>query len=141
MTNKNDPHRYDDMVYLNRPSSPRKKMSILDRSAQFAPFAALTGHSDAILESERLTDEKIILSEEMILFINIQLQKLKEMHFPKVNITYFISDNKKNGGSYKNEDCSIKKIDELNHSIILKNQKVIKIENIVNIDFDPFNAL
>lgn len=39
-------------------------MSMHDRAAQFSPFAALTGHEDAISETARRVDRKIELSEE-----------------------------------------------------------------------------
>ena len=40
------------------------QMSMEDRAAQFSPFAALTGYGDVILETQRLTDEKVELDEE-----------------------------------------------------------------------------
>ena len=56
---------YEDIINLpHHVSSKRPQMSMLDRAAQFSPFAALTGYDDAIHETGRLTDEKIDLSEE-----------------------------------------------------------------------------
>lgn len=40
-------------------------MSIEARAAQFAPFAALTRHSDAIKETVRLTHERIEIDEDI----------------------------------------------------------------------------
>lgn len=41
--------KYADMLNLpHHVSKKHPQMSIYDRAAQFAPFAALTGHSDAI---------------------------------------------------------------------------------------------
>lgn len=56
---------YKDIINLpHHVSSKRPQMPMLDRAAQFSPFAALTGYDDAIHETGRLTDEKIDLSEE-----------------------------------------------------------------------------
>ena len=56
---------YEDIINLpHHVSSKRPQMPMLDRAAQFSPFAALTGYDDAIHETGRLTDEKIDLSEE-----------------------------------------------------------------------------
>lgn len=35
---------------MDRPKSKYPKMSMSDRAAQFAPFAALTGHKEAVIE-------------------------------------------------------------------------------------------
>lgn len=43
---------------MDRPKSKYPKMSMLDRAAQFAPFAALTGHKEAVIEQGRITQEK-----------------------------------------------------------------------------------
>lgn len=46
-------HSYDDIIDLPHPvSKTHKPMSLLQRAAQFAPFAALNGHSQAIADAE-----------------------------------------------------------------------------------------
>lgn len=53
-------NKYEEILYLpHHTSSKRKPMSMENRSAQFAPFSALTGYEDEINETGRLTDEKI----------------------------------------------------------------------------------
>ena len=52
--------QYDDIIHLpHHVSKTRPQMSMLDRAAQFSPFAALTGYEDAIQETGRLTDERM----------------------------------------------------------------------------------
>ena len=64
MNNANN-HQYDDIIDLpHHVSATRPRMSMIDRAAQFSPFAALTGYDAAIKETGRLTDERIELSEE-----------------------------------------------------------------------------
>ncbi len=54
-----DPHRYDDILYLPHHESPnRPRMSRVDRAAQFAPFAALTGYDAVIEETARRAEEE-----------------------------------------------------------------------------------
>ena len=56
--------KYKDIINLPHHQSKRRpRMSMIDRAAQFSPFAALTGHNDAIIETARLTDRKIELDE------------------------------------------------------------------------------
>ncbi|MBP5360442.1 MAG: hypothetical protein J6129_03035 [Bacteroidaceae bacterium] len=44
---------YSDIINLPHHESTRyPRMSLHDRAAQFAPFAALNGHSEAISEAE-----------------------------------------------------------------------------------------
>ena len=71
-----DANRYDDISNLTyRQSTEREHMSLHDRAAQFAPFAALTGHEDAIEETSRLTDDKIVLDDNAIEKINKKISK------------------------------------------------------------------
>lgn len=120
---------------MNRPKSKYPKMSMSDRAAQFAPFApfaALTGHKEAILEQQRITQTKRILSNEEKLRINekiIELINLKS----KCRITYFEKDKTKSGGQYMESVLSFKRIDELNKTLFFKENIQIQIEDIVDI--------
>ena len=105
--------RYDDMIYMDRPASKYPKMSMENRAAQFSPFAAVVGYEDKLKESERLTDEKIELSEEEIEQLNYKLQLLMERidEQPTVDVTYFIPDERKTGGAYRKVKADVLKID------------------------------
>ena len=51
-------HKYDDIIHLpHHVSETRAHMPMLDRAAQFSPFAALTGYDAAVVETARLTDQ------------------------------------------------------------------------------------
>lgn len=118
---------------MDRPKSKYPKMSMSDRAAQFAPFAALTGHKEAILEQQRTTQTKRILSNEEKLEINekiIELMNLKS----KCRITYFEKDKTKSGGKYLNRVLSFKRIDELNKVLYFKENIQIQIDDIVDIE-------
>lgn len=118
---------------MDRPKSKYPKMSMSDRAAQFAPFAALTGHKEAILEQQRTTQTKRILSNEEKLEINekiIELINLKS----KCRITYFEKDKTKSGGQYLKMVLSFKRIDELNKTLFFKENIQIHIEDIVDIE-------
>lgn len=118
---------------MDRPKSKYPKMSMSDRAAQFAPFAALTGHKEAILEQQRITQAKRILSNEEKLEINekiVEMVKLKS----KCRITYFEKDKTKSGGKYLNRVLSFKRIDELNKVLYFKENIQIQIDDIVDIE-------
>ena len=51
-------------------------MPVEKRAAQFAPFAALSGHADAVEETARITEENAELTEERKEQINRVLQSL-----------------------------------------------------------------
>lgn len=74
-----DTHKYDDIINLPNPTSKNHpRMSLYARAAQFSPFAALTGHEAAIRETARRTDEKEILSDEVIAGLNEKLRIIAE---------------------------------------------------------------
>ena len=127
---------YDDIINLPHPvSKNHPQMPFRDRAAQFAPFAALTGHDAAIKETARLTDERLELSEEVIAQLNEKINIIRNNIGieQKVSIIYFIPDAKKAGGSYVTCSGSVKKIDEYEHTIIMTDQTVIPIEQIRDI--------
>ena len=118
---------------MDRPKSKYPKMPMLDRAAQFAPFAALTGHKEAILEQQRLTQTKRILSNEEKLAINKKIFELMNLK-SKCRITYFEKDKTKSGGQYLKRVLSFKRIDELNKVLYFKENIQIQIDDIVDIE-------
>lgn len=126
--------KYDDIINLeHHVSKVHKPMSIQDRAAQFSPFAALDGHAQSIAEQERIVERKIELTDEEKLVINEKLNYLSLLKDPIISITYFIKDDKKNGGKYCKEELMIKRIDTFDQLIILEDKK-IRFEDILEID-------
>ena len=73
--------QYDDFIRLPHPDSPKHpRMSLYDRAAQFSPFAALTGHSAAIAETGRLTDQRMELDEYEMARVDAELQRLQAVN-------------------------------------------------------------
>ena len=133
-----DEHRYDDIINLpHHQSTERAHMSLHDRAAQFAPFAALTGHEEAIEETARVTEEKITLDESTISKINEILFDIAQ-HLPEkkpVSITYFVPDKQKSGGAYLTDVGTIKKIDEVEKTVRMDSGMIIPMGEIRNIEF------
>ena len=125
-------NNYNDIINLSRPVSKRPQMSLEQRSAQFAPFAALTGYDGQVKETARLTNRKIELDEEQKLELNFKIQfKIKEQ--PQIEITYFVPDERKEGGKYETIKNSIKKIDEYKNKLIMIDGLSIAINEIIDI--------
>ena len=87
---------------------------MLNRAAQFSPFAALTGYDAAVKETARLTDKKIALDEYAKSMLNEKLQMIAEHidDLPEIAFTYFVPDKKKSGGAYVSVTGQVKEIDE-----------------------------
>ena len=129
-------HQYDDILNLPHPTSKNHpRMSLHDRAAQFSPFAALTGHEAAIKETARLTDDKQILSEDVIEKINGQLKIIAENigAEQEITVTYFVPDSKKSGGAYVDCAGTVRKIDKYNRTLVMTDNTVIPIEQISRI--------
>ena len=138
---KND---YDDIINLpHHVSSTRPQMSMIDRAAQFSPFAALTGYDAAIKETGRLTDEKIELDEEALSNLNMKFQILFEKldEQPDIAITYFKPDETKSGGAYLTTTDKIKKVDEYERIITTAKGTKIPMDDVINLESDIFQAL
>ncbi len=127
---------YDDIINLpHHQSKNHPHMSMHDRAAQFAPFAALTGYDDAIKEARRLTDSKPELDENQLEELDQKLADLMtriEEH-PKVTITYFEPDDNKDGGEYIAYDGRLSKIDYAGKALIFEDNKIISLSDILKI--------
>ena len=128
-------HKYDDII--NQPhhrSTVHPQMSNYDRAAQFSPFAALTGHEEAIQETARLTDERQELDEYEKIRIDEKLREIGKNPKQEVVITYFQPDGRKSGGAYITHSGKVKRIDEYEHVVIMEDGVRIPIENIWEIE-------
>lgn len=125
---------YDDIINLPHPNSAKHpRMSMIDRAAQFSSFAALTGHGAAIEETARLTDRRIELTEEEKTVLDEKLRLLLETGGEGM-ITYFLPDERKDGGAYVAKLGTIKKIDPLEGRVILTDRTAIPIKDILEIE-------
>lgn len=134
---------YDDIINMKYEKSlAHKHMSLEERSAQFAPFAALAGYEEAVKETARLTDDRKEIDEGLKAILNYKLEMIMNNYKDEeITFTYFEKDKYKDGGKYKEETGIIKKIDDINKIIILKNNKEIKIDDILNIDCENLNEI
>ena len=137
MQDKHTPsHRYDDIIGLPHHVSDRHAhMPGTDRAAQFAPFAALTGHDASIRETARLTDHPIELTEDRKAALNRILQYLLD-HLEErleVTITYFVPDSKKSGGAYVSTTGRIIKFQQNQRLIVMEDQTAIPIDSVYDV--------
>ena len=89
---------YEDIINMEHPTSKRHpRMTVYNRAAQFSPFAALTGHKEALKETARITDNKIELDENVKRELDYKLQQIlnKNDSIQNVQITYFKKDENK----------------------------------------------
>ena len=129
---------YDDIINLpHHVSRKHPQMSIHDRAAQFAPFAALTGHGEAIAETARLTDRKIELDDYEKMKLDEKLLILQEdiMEMPEISVTYFCPDEKKEGGKYVTVTKALRKINEMERTLLMEDGMQIRIEDILEVSF------
>ena len=135
---------YDDIISMDPPvSAKHKRMSVSDRAAQFAPFAALNGYSEAINETHRIVDKQIELDNSEKIVINNKLVYLNDFidAKPLINVTYFKADKYKNGGTYIKKMIELKTIDFYHNVIKDIDNKLIPIEDIIEIDSDLFISM
>jgi hypothetical protein len=118
-------------------------MPIRDRAAIFSPFAALSGHGAAIAETARLTEQKIELDEDTKAELDrrqaVLLEHMDER--PELTVTWFQRDEKKDGGAYLTTTGRLKKLRELERSLVLTDGTEIPLEDVVTLESDIFQTL
>ena len=135
---------YDDIIHLpHHVSKTRPQMSMEDRAAQFSPFAALTGYDAAILETGRLTEDKLELGEETQAILDRKQRYLAEIidTKPEITVTYFVHDEKKSGGAYSTVTGFLKRIDEYERVLVLTDGRKIQLDAIFDIESDEFENI
>ncbi len=133
--------KYDSIIKKpHHVSKNHPQMSLLDRAAQFAPFAALTGYDAMVKETARTVDQKRELSDEQIEELNYKIKYITE-HLkdePIVVITYFVPDSKKVGGVYLTKEGIIKKVEEYNKNFIFTDGTIVPLPDVWSIESEVF---
>ncbi len=133
MNKQND---YSDILHLpHHQSSKHKHMSLHDRAAQFAPFAALKGYDSEIDESARLTEKRFVLNEEQAFTLNERTHYLIEhiREQPVITVTHFVPDMRKAGGAYHEKTGALRRIDEVQRIFYFTDGTEIELDNIFEI--------
>ena len=135
---------YEDIVDLpHHVSRKHPQPTVADRAARFAPFAAITGYEEMVLEEARVTDDRIEMDESSKAALNEKLNMILEFidEQPEVSITYFEPDKRKAGGAYVTVTGTVKRIDEYEHLVIMTDGKKINIDEIYNLQSELFCSL
>lgn len=135
---------YEDIVDLpHHVSRKHPQPTMADRAARFAPFAAITGYEEMVLEEARVTDDRIEMDESSKAALNEKLNTILEFidEQPEVSITYFEPDKRKAGGAYVTVTGTVKRINEYEHLVIMTDGKKINIDEIYNLQSELFYSL
>ena len=141
-------HKYDDIIDLPHPEPwTHPRMSMRDRAAQFAPFAALK-QGGAIEEELRRTERRFEVDELTQTEINSALNWINDhiAEHPAISVTHFVPDERKEGGSYQIRSGNVGRIDAVAGQLIFTDRSTIPLSNIyhiqistVQLDADPAN--
>lgn len=132
--------------------SSHRPMSMEGRAAQFAPFAALTGHNAAIEETARLTSGLLERTPEQLQELSRKLAYAISLpRKPEITITYFVPDSRKSGGAYVQINGKVKKVEVTDTSatsagspfnrLILTDNTEIPLDSVYDITGDIFKDL
>ena len=127
---------YDDIIRLrHHVSQNHPQMSMHDRAAQFAPFAALTGCEAAVGETSRLTVERRELDPQEAAELNRRLTELAARlpDRPEVTVEYFVPDDRKAGGAYVTVTGRVRHISVPEQTLVMEDGTEIPMEDVVSI--------
>lgn len=136
--------KYDDIIGLSRPESRRPKMTMNDRAAQFAPFAALTKFGEEIRESNRKTSDEIELGDgdieqidEVLRGIERRIEENKAEGAGNegfaIVVAYFVRDKVKPGGRVEEYIGNVKKIDRVGRKLIFYGGKIVDMQDLLSL--------
>ena len=138
------PEKYKQIINITyRGSVTRPKMDRVDRAAQFSPFSALVGYDDIIDETNRFTEEQFDFGEEDKKLLDEKLRLIceHEKERPTVSVTYFIPDEKKEGGAYRTETKTVKRVDATRKMILFTDKTELSLQSIADFGGEFFDVL
>lgn len=129
--------QYDDIIHLpHHQSARRAHMPLRDRAAQFAPFAALTGFGAMVGETARRTGSRIELSDSRKEELDAVLREAAA-HIetqPLAELSFFVEDGRKDGGTYVTKTGNIRKIDRIAHTVELTDGTLIAFDDLFEME-------
>lgn len=133
------PFPYEDILFENPPQSGKHpKMTLLNRAAQFAPFAALSGHGAALVETARETEQRPAVADDELAEADRTLEqlrlKLRQRQFPLVTVTFFAPDERKEGGHLVTETGRLQRIDGQRGALIFENGRRIAVGDLIHLE-------
>lgn len=136
-------NEYGDIIKLRYPFDlGRPRMSRENRAAQFSSFAVLTGYQAQVDEAARATEERVVPDEETERDLNEKMRILREnlSEHPQITVTYFVPDEKKQGGAYVTRSVRIKKIDEFGRMLVTEENTPLPFDDIIKMEGKLFGG-
>ena len=125
--------KYDAIIdHPHHVSKVHPQMSMINRAAQFSPFAALTGYDAAIEETARLTDRRIELTEAEEAEISNALGRLEKGD--TAELTWFVPDKRKAGGRYVTERVAVKQLVPTEGMVVLADGRSVEMSAIIEVE-------
>lgn len=122
-------HPYADILFTPRHvSTVYPHMALESRAVQFAPFAALPGHSDVLEETARFTEQPCELADDERVWLDKMLASIMHTPHRKASITYLRPDTSKTGGRIVTVSGSIASVDPLSHTVRLSDGTTIAMD-------------
>ena len=127
--NREDPRTvYGDIIDLPHWDSPtHPRMSLQDRAAQFSPYSAVVGYGDMVKEEaretvtfEELSEDEAMELEQALYHLNRQTEQGER---PICTISYFVPDERKEGGETITVTETVRRIDPIGRKIVLARKK------------------
>ena len=133
MTTPDHNEPYADIIGCSRPESARAPMPLEDRAAQFSPFAALTGHEDAVAEAGRFVEARPALGDaerdELDRTLAAVRAQLRDQ--PHVLVTWFEADPAKEGGLCQMHEGRVRAVDELANALVFADGARISLDDVL----------
>ena len=138
--------RYSDIIDLpHHQSVYRPHMTVYNRAAQFAPFAALVGYDQMVQDTADilLLDQRVLLSEDQKGILDEKLKILQEhlSEMPEIHIIYFDENSNELGGGYISCFGAIKKVEYYPDRIVMADKKEILVSDILEMDGEVFGII
>lgn len=118
--------KYDDIIHLSRPESSHPKMHREDRAKIFAPFAALSGHSDSVHAREAVLVPQVAMTEHTRDILDRKLQQIRKGDM--ITVVYFVPQKRQYDellGEYLTITDTVLRVDPIDRILFLRGQSVL----------------